>query len=116
MRGPHTLHNFTWTSSQNTSLPLSGRAGLPTSTVIPGVDVYGVLAGLFSRRVERYWGFERLEMWTVEPTRAYVARVLGEEVSGYIEGLGVKERVGGWRVYMVIGILVSKGACEGGDE
>ncbi|KAK0704349.1 hypothetical protein B0H67DRAFT_499314 [Lasiosphaeris hirsuta] len=112
IHGPFRMADFAWKDDQNTDVSVLARAGAPLLGMVPGVEASGTLGGLFRRRVERWWEFEGLEMYTVNPTRAYIDRVLaGEEVKKYIERVKV---LGGWTVFMVTGLAVARGKTRFG--
>ncbi|KAK3339885.1 hypothetical protein B0T25DRAFT_364479 [Lasiosphaeria hispida] len=107
INGPFKMADFAWKDDQNTNVSVLARAAAPLLGAVPGVEASGTLGGLFRRRVERWWEFECLETYTVNPTRAYIDRVLAaEEVRGHIERV---KMLGGWTVFMVTGLAVARG-------
>ncbi|KAK0701179.1 hypothetical protein B0T21DRAFT_353816 [Apiosordaria backusii] len=107
-----TSTNFTWTRhmgrafhhSAGASVPILAAAGLPV-TAEAGA---GISHGRF--RSER-WDFEKLETYTMWPTRAYLEDTLedDEDVRNWVNRKKIKG-LGSWEVYMITGVKVGRGA------
>ncbi|KAK1751491.1 hypothetical protein QBC47DRAFT_391918 [Echria macrotheca] len=103
--GPQILTNFTWTSQTEVTTKVTGKGSI--LPILPGLNATASIGGMFQRRVREYWAFDRLELYTVHPSRAYVQRCLDEdEVAEHIERV---KTLGFWSVYMVTGIAVARG-------
>ncbi|KAK3400913.1 hypothetical protein B0T20DRAFT_433108 [Sordaria brevicollis] len=100
-------HFKTGCSNTDISIHVKAEALPQLVKAIPGVEA-GMAAGTsYVNIVDDKWEYEALEEYAVYPSQEYVERALREqEVAEYIRR---SKKMGGWKVYMVTGIVVARG-------
>ena len=94
----------------NTEIAFEAKAEAPLVAMIPGMDASAGAGTSYVNVVSDSWEYERLEEYVVQPTREYIQRCLeGEEVKDYVRRSKKLGGLGGWKVYMVTGIMVARG-------
>ena len=102
-----TLEKNTFKNGVNTEIILQANAEAPIVAMIPGMDASAGAGTNYTNFISNSWEYGRLEEYVVQPTRSYIERCLeSEEVKDYIRR---RNKMGGWKVYMITGIMVARG-------
>lgn len=102
-----TSEQSTFKNGINTEIVLQAKAEAPIVAMIPGVEAGAGAGTNYINVVNDSWEYDRLEEYVVQPTRSYIQRCLEtEEVTDYIRR---NKKLGGWKVYMITGIMVARG-------
>ncbi|KAH9243275.1 hypothetical protein K456DRAFT_1880681 [Colletotrichum gloeosporioides 23] len=96
-----------WRMGQSKGIDLSLTAGIPVA-VAAGLSITSDAGVAFQKTVEKFWQFESLETFIIQPTVAYIEDSLkAKEVIRYFESKGILQTS---NIFMVTGIIVARGA------
>lgn len=96
-----------WEQEDASGVGLSATGGMPIAAAA-GVVVKLDAGMAFRTTVNKFWEFESLDTFIIQPTNSYVEESLeSEEVNKYLKGRGLLKTS---TIFMITGLIVARGA------
>ncbi|KAG4280592.1 hypothetical protein FPRO06_11925 [Fusarium proliferatum] len=104
---PSKTIEFQWEDSQSNQAGVSGSMTVPTDTTA-GIGGNTSAQVAFQQSVENFAKFKSLDCYIVNPVNHYINDCIKQ--SALADHIKTEKRFGTWKVYMITGIMIARGA------